>query len=200
MQKCTHDLTPLPCVYHCKHWPIAPVPALLCIHFPLSHSIYMYLAWYHTEDMNKVCLAVAIIKSHNWNLRDYMFLFCTLITIPCYTSSLNMIVMLFSLHWVWGCTNVGMTDLWVNASLCPRPLCSSPGRGFEPHTPHIVSHTVITSCTARGLSSFNIFVFIAEISVSACLLSAGWICLHFQLFFSVFHLLFLLHEALQYHK
>lgn len=119
-----------------------------------------------------------------------MFLFCTLITILCYTSPLNMIVMLFSLSWVWGCANVGMTDLWVNASLCPWPLCSSLCGGLEQRTPRTVSHTVITDCTARDLSSFNSFVFFTEISMSACLLSAGLVFLHFQLLFSDFHLVF----------
>lgn len=70
-----------------------------------------------------------------------------------------------------------------------RGLSAAVGAGGWSHARFIQYFLkVITSHTARGLSSSNTVAPKSEISVSACLLSAGCICCHFQinLFFIYF--------------
>lgn len=127
--------------------------------------------------MNMACLAVAIITSNNWNLRDYMLLFCTLITFQavshlCEHDCCTFFIML----------SVKTVLLWANAIglACPQPFWGTLSGRFEPRAARTVSLTVITGFTVGALSAFNIFIS-KDISVSQCLFSAGGICMYFQL-------------------
>lgn len=126
--------------------------------------------------MNMACLAVAIITSNNWNLRDCMLLFCTLITFEalshlCEHDCCAFFIML----------SVKTVLLWANAIglACPQPFWGTLSGRFEPRAARTVSLTVITGFTVGALSAFN--TFISKISVSQCLLSVGGICMYFQL-------------------
>lgn len=105
--------------------------------------------------MNMVCLAVAIITSNNWNLRDYMLLFCTLITFEalshlCEHDCCAFFIML----------SVKAVLLWANAIglACPQPFWGTLSGRFEPRAARTVSLTVITGFTVGALSAFNIFI------------------------------------------
>lgn len=105
--------------------------------------------------MNMACLAVAIITSNNWNLRDYMLLFCTLITFEAVSHLCEHVCCAFFIM-----LSVKTVLLRANAIglACPQPFWGTLSGRFEPRAPRTVSLTVITGFTVGALSSFNIFI------------------------------------------
>lgn len=129
------------------------------------------------------CLAVAIITSNNWNLRDYMLLFCTLITFEAVSHLREHDCCAFFIM-----LSVKTVLLRANAIglACPQPFWGTLSGRFEPRAARTVSLTVITGFTVGALSSFNIFISKKYLCHSVCSQREESACI-----FSSFQFLFL---------